>query len=176
MENEILKKTVSTWEVNRVQLADLICGANRKIEQSIEANLKPHGVSIEQYRVFMALSSSNAMPMGELAAKVFVDSPTLTKIVDKMVATADVYRGLDPQDRRRVLVFLSDKGRTAFSNLQEIGVAAERKLVGKLGERRSSDLENALLILLAETGPGDGKTSGGTVNLSALGQGTARGL
>lgn len=160
MENEILKRNVSAWEVNRVQLADLICGANRKIEQSIEAGLKPLGVSIEHYRVLMALSSSNAMPMGELAAKVFVDSPTLTKIIDKMVATADVYRGPDPQDRRRVLVFLSDKGRNAFSKLQAIGVAAEHKLVARLGERRCSELEKALLALLTDMGPGDGKASG----------------
>lgn len=134
-----------------MHLADLICGVNRKIEQSIEMQLKPHGVSIEQYRVFKALDASNGLPMGDLATKVFVDSPTLTKIIDKMVASADVYRGPDPQDRRRVLVFISDKGAETFGRLQAIGESAQERLISKLGEQRGAELEEALSILLSET-------------------------
>lgn len=139
-----------------MHLADLICGVNRKIEQSIEASLKPYGLSIEQYRVLEALSARNGLPMGDLAARVFVDSPTLTKIIDKMVASADVYRGPDPQDRRRVLVFMSGKGAKTHAQLRDIGEAMQQRLLEKLGARGGAELQDVLLSLLSETKPAGG--------------------
>jgi DNA-binding MarR family transcriptional regulator len=138
----------------RVHLVDLICGVNRKIEQSMEASLKPHGVSMEQYRVLRTLDEVNGLPMGDLATLVFVDSPTLTRIIDRMVASADVFRGPDPEDRRRVLVFISDKGRENLVRIQSIGEEAERQLVARLGERDSAHLERILPGLLGDVKPG----------------------
>jgi DNA-binding MarR family transcriptional regulator len=133
-----------------VHLVDLICGVNRKIEQSMEASLKPHGISMEQFRVLRALDEANGLPMGDLAALVFVDSPTLTRIIDRMVASADVFRGPDPEDRRRVLVFISDKGRESLVRIQSIGEEAQRQLVMRLGERDSEHLERILPTLLGD--------------------------
>ncbi|UNK39938.1 MarR family transcriptional regulator (plasmid) [Shinella sp. H4-D48] len=133
-----------------MHLVDLICSVNRKFEQSIEANLKPHGLSIEQYRVLRALDVVDGMPMGDLAARVFVDSPTLTRIIDKMVASADVYRGPDPEDRRRVLVFISDKGAEALARVESIGNDAQRQLNAKLGDEGSAELEEVLYLLLSD--------------------------
>jgi DNA-binding MarR family transcriptional regulator len=135
-----------------VQLVDLISGVNRKIEQVIEAGLKPRGVAIEQYRVLKALKTDNGIPMGDLAARVFVDSPTLTKIIDKMVASADVYRGPDPNDRRRVLIFLSEKGQALFADLMVFGEEAQQNLIARVGDQRAEELEKTLSLLL-----GDGK-------------------
>ena len=86
-----------------MDLPDLIRGVNRRLEQVLEAELKPKGVSLHQYRVLEALTERNGLPMGELATRLFVDGPTLTKIIDKMVESAEVYRGPDPHDRRKVL-------------------------------------------------------------------------
>ncbi|HZG28322.1 MAG TPA: MarR family transcriptional regulator [Ensifer sp.] len=133
-----------------MQLVDLISGVNRKIEQAIEADLKPRGLAIEQYRVLRALKTDNGMPMGDLAARVFVDSPTLTKIIDKMVASADVYRGPDPNDRRRVLIFISDKGAALLADLLIFGEDAERSLIEHIGDQRAGELQEMLSLLLWE--------------------------
>jgi DNA-binding MarR family transcriptional regulator len=135
-------------EINPVHFADLISGANRKLEQALAARLKPHGLSIEQYRVLKALNVRNGLPMGDLAARVFVDSPTLTKIIDKMVASTDVYRGPDPLDRRRVLVFLSAKGVKTYSELEGIGEDIQADLFERLGDEKTSQLATTLLQLL----------------------------
>ncbi len=133
-----------------MHLADLIAGVNRKIEQALEGPLKAHGVSLEQYRVFKALAARSGIPMGDLAAQVFVDSPTLTKIIDKMVTSADVFRGPDPNDRRRVLVFLSEKGSATFAQLESVGVQVEKALTQSLGSMAIGDLSGLLESLLYE--------------------------
>lgn len=135
-------------------LVDLICGVNQKIEQPIIAGLKPFGVSIEQYRVLRALDEANGLPMGDLAALVFVDSPTLTRIIDRMVASADVSRGPDPGDRRRVLVFISQEGRKGLAAMQSIGEEAKQQLVAAIGERGSVEIEEILAGFLRDGNSG----------------------
>ncbi|MBX9458021.1 MAG: MarR family transcriptional regulator [Rhizobium sp.] len=132
-------------------LIQLISGVNRRLEQAIEARLKPSGVAIEQYRVLKALDVLDGQPMGELAAQVFVDSPTLTKIIDRMIANADVYRAPDPHDRRRVLIFRSDKGAATYRNLQARVDGYEKTLVGQLERDGAGQLRVLLESLLRPT-------------------------
>lgn len=99
----------------------------------------------------LALAARSGIPMGDLAAQVFVDSPMLTKIVDKMVASADVFRGPDPNDRRRVLVFLSEKGSATFSQLASIGEGVERSFTQSLGAAALNDLSGLLRSVLRES-------------------------
>lgn len=101
------------------ELMQLIGGVNRQLELAIEAKLKPLGFSIEQYRVLETLDRHDGQPMGELAQAVFVDSPTLTKIIDRMIAAGDVYRAPDLNDRRRVLIFKSEKGASRLAELND---------------------------------------------------------
>ncbi|WP_158854608.1 MarR family winged helix-turn-helix transcriptional regulator [Saccharothrix deserti] len=49
-----------------------------------------------------------------LAEFALLPAPTLTKVVDRMVAANLVYRRVDDADRRRVLVFIADHGREAL--------------------------------------------------------------
>jgi DNA-binding MarR family transcriptional regulator len=136
-----------------MQLSDLICGVNRQIEQTLDTGLRSHGLSIEQYRVLQAVKVENGIAMGDLAARVFVDSPTLTKIIDKMVASADVYRGPDPSDRRRVLIFLSDKGAARFESARSVGAHIERQLTDLLGHEQADFLRHLRTILVNAKGP-----------------------
>lgn len=141
-----------------MELSDLICGLNRRLEQIVEIQLKPIGLSIEQYRVLKALNAENGLAMGDLAARIFVDSPTLTKIMDKLVASAHVYRGPDPRDRRRVLAFLAKKGAETFERIHASVALAESSACSRLAGTQEEELKGMLLQLLggAEPGPGDG--------------------
>jgi DNA-binding MarR family transcriptional regulator len=132
-----------------LDLIQLISGVNRRLEQTVAARLKPAGVPIEQYRVLMALGEENGLPMGELAARVFVDSPTLTKIIDRMVANADVYRAPAPGDRRKVLVFLSEKGIETLAHLRGLVEGPEEKLLGQFDRGDATRLRSLLKGLLA---------------------------
>jgi DNA-binding MarR family transcriptional regulator len=133
-----------------VDLPDLIRGVNRRLEQTLEAELKPRGMSLDQYRVLEALTERNGLPMGELAIRLFVDGPTLTKIIDRMVESAEVYRGPDPNDRRKVLIFLSRRGAARFEDIGPLISSIQRNILGRLGASDAAALTSLLSELLGD--------------------------
>ena len=81
-------------------------------------------------------------------------SPTMTKLVDRMVKSGLVRRQTDPPDRRRILAFATARGRRRYERLQFIIDAAIadlidddqlRELVGELHRRMSSN-PNAVTV------------------------------
>ncbi len=134
-----------------MDLPDLIRGVNRRLEQVLEAELKPKGVSLHQYRVLEALTERNGLPMGDLATRLFVDGPTLTKIIDKMVESAEVYRGPDPHDRRKVLIFLSRRGAAHFEDAGPLITSIQQEILDRLGKSDAAALTNLLSELLSGT-------------------------
>ncbi|MCQ0988697.1 MarR family winged helix-turn-helix transcriptional regulator [Jiella marina] len=136
-------------EAGPIDLSDLIAGVNRRLETAVETRLKPAGVRIEQYRVMVALDRRDGQSMGELAPSVFVDLPTLTKIVDRMVSNGLVYRAPDPKDRRRVLVFLADKGRREFRDLVPVVETQRREIIDSLSPGEADRLSELLRGILS---------------------------
>ncbi|MGD9530448.1 MAG: MarR family winged helix-turn-helix transcriptional regulator [Pseudonocardia sp.] len=114
----------------------VLAQVERLLTRRIEAVLSSRGMTIDQWRVVDLLADGEGHPMSEIAAAIVVPGPTLTKIVDRLVDAATVYRLVDSRDRRRVLAFLSDDGRALHTELAP----------------RVADIEQAALA----TVPGDG--------------------
>jgi DNA-binding MarR family transcriptional regulator len=133
-----------------VDLPELIRGVNRRLEQMLEAELKPRSISIHQYRVLEALTEQNGLPMGDLATRLVLDGPTLTKIIDRMVESAQVYRAPDPHDRRRVLIFLSQRGAEQFKDIGPVIKSIQQRLLNRLGASDATVLTSLLSELLSD--------------------------
>ncbi len=56
--------------------------------------------------------------MRDLANVVLVDAASLTKVIDRMVVEALVFRAPDPEDRRKVLICLASKGKALYERLK----------------------------------------------------------
>nr|WP_240536197.1 MarR family transcriptional regulator [Bradyrhizobium cosmicum] len=136
------------------------------LEQTLEAELKPRGMSAHQYRVLEALSERNGLPMGDLATRVFVDSPTLTKIIDRMVQSAEVYRGPDPNDRRKVLIFLSRRGAAHFEDIGPLISCIQQDILDRLGASDAAALTSLLSELLGGSVSSRPRTFRGRESLS----------
>ncbi|WP_263994688.1 MarR family winged helix-turn-helix transcriptional regulator [Mycobacterium yunnanensis] len=100
---------------------------------------------IEGWRVLGALRDGNGLPMSDIATAMSVAPPTLTRIVDKLVDGGLVVRRVDATDRRRVLVYLSAKGKTKVRKLLRQEASLRSALVDEFGE----DTAAALLATLA---------------------------
>lgn len=100
-----------------MSLGHLLDRVGHRVSCSVERVLGPTGLGLDQWRVLELLADGEGHPMTEIAVHVMVPPPTLTKIVNRLVASALVYRLSDEIDRRRVLVFLSDHGRTQHREL-----------------------------------------------------------
>jgi DNA-binding MarR family transcriptional regulator len=130
------------------QLAYLIASVNRQLEHELEERLRPGGVPIEQYRILEVLDATEPCAMGEIATQSLIEPPTLTKIIDKMVAEGLVYRAPDPADRRRVLILTAPAGKALYKRLKGVSTAQEQRLVELLASDKASALRDILRELM----------------------------
>ncbi|MFC2967058.1 MarR family winged helix-turn-helix transcriptional regulator [Acidimangrovimonas pyrenivorans] len=135
-----------------MHLSNLIRGVHRCVEDFIAQRVKAAGLSVEQYRILEALHQSDGRSMGSLAAALFVDAPTLTKIVDRMVTSSLVYRAPDSNDRRKVLLYTAQKGAQVFMDLSSIETDLHAHLERELGRSDLGHLTRTLHRIL-ESGP-----------------------
>jgi MarR family transcriptional regulator, organic hydroperoxide resistance regulator len=129
-------------------LAYLLAQANREINRQLEERLGKEGVPVEQWRILKVLSDGNGRSMGELADAVLLNHPTLTKMIDRMVSDALVYRVQDPKDRRKVLMFSSDRGQALCKRLNSLAVSQEAHIVENYGDKSTSELKRLLESLI----------------------------
>lgn len=98
-------------------LAYLLALASHLVSRQFHAQLGPKGVAVPVWRVLATLSDGDGMTIGALARAVLFKQPTLTKVLDRLEADGLVERRPDAEDRRRVLVFITPKGRTLIDGL-----------------------------------------------------------
>lgn len=130
------------------QLAYLIAGLNHQLETELEDRLRPGGVPIERYRILEVLDASEPAAMGEIARQSLIEAPTLTKIVDRMVAEGLVCRAPDPDDRRRVLILTAPAGKALFKRIHSVSAAQEQRIVDLLGSDKAAALRTLLRDLI----------------------------
>ena len=98
-----------TVDYPQLALDDQIClplhATSRAITRRYGDLLSGVGLTYPQYVCLLALWESDAsLTVGELGARVHLDSDTLTPLLKRMEQAGLVTRTRDPQDERRVLV------------------------------------------------------------------------
>jgi DNA-binding MarR family transcriptional regulator len=99
------------------QLAQLLSQAERGVTRQLGRVLEDEGCTVERWRILVLLADGVSHPMSEIAESALVPAPTLTRAIDRMVADNLAYRKADPQDRRRVLVHITPRGRSLQKRL-----------------------------------------------------------
>ncbi|MFF4241267.1 MarR family winged helix-turn-helix transcriptional regulator [Actinomadura geliboluensis] len=102
---------------HELDLPRVLARVERDITARLGAALKTAGSTVEEWRVTSLLSDGSGHPMTEIAEHALLPAPTLTKVVDRLVSAGLVYRRPDEEDRRRILVFLSERGQEEVTRL-----------------------------------------------------------
>jgi len=89
--------------------------------------------------------------MGELAERVLMNGPALTKNIDRPISRGVVQRAADAVDNRKVLVFISDLGLETVARLKERVDAHHDSLEEALGPRKTRQLKRLLESFIAES-------------------------
>jgi MarR family transcriptional regulator, organic hydroperoxide resistance regulator len=132
------------------RLTYLINSLNKQIENDLDERLRPGGIPVEQFRILEVLDASEPCSMGEIAAQSLIESPTLTKIIDRMVSAGYVYRAPDTNDRRRVLILTAPGGKALFKRLRGVSSANEKQLLAHLQDEKASELRALLRELIRD--------------------------
>lgn len=103
----------------------------RVVKTVLERALVEHGVHAGQQLILEALWERDGMTPGELAARIGIEVPTVTRGVQRMAAAGLVVKRPHPTDARLVLVTLTAQARTLQAVLPGVVEAvAEQALAG----------------------------------------------
>ncbi|MEW1825715.1 MarR family transcriptional regulator [Streptomyces sp. NPDC088196] len=116
-------------------LAHLLSHAERRLGLRMTAVLAEENCSLEQWRVLSVIADGKGHPMTEIADQVLMPAPSLTKLVDRMVADNLVFRRPDSADRRRVLLHLTARGRTLHQRAADRLLADQTRLLDAIDDQ-----------------------------------------
>ena len=95
--------------------------ATRRITKFYNRRLRPFGITYNHLFILTCLWEQDGVHVKDLAHQLCLDSSSLTGHLDRMERIALVVRQDDPDDRRAVRVFLTEKGRHLRDQLEPIG-------------------------------------------------------
>ena len=101
--------------------------------KQVELGLGSVDLSVPQYRVLGLLDESSAFSSA-LAERLAVRPPSITAIIDGLVARGLVERHPDESDRRRVDHALTDSGLTVLTQADAVVAARLSDIAGCLGD------------------------------------------
>jgi DNA-binding MarR family transcriptional regulator len=93
----------------------LLSIAERAATQRLDDALRAKGSGIDQWRILSLLVEHGGCPMNVVGEHALMLAPKLSKLVDRMVSANLVLRRADQEDRRRVLLFASARGKQALA-------------------------------------------------------------
>lgn len=121
-------------------LSYALAAAHRKVNASLSARLREHGIQIEAWRVLETLESGQRLTMGELAEIVLMNPPTLSKLVDRMVSDGLVHRQVAQNDHRQINVLPTALGRKRMMQIRKEIEEQDAAILDQLGKNESAQL------------------------------------
>ena len=141
--------TDSGPDVSAAELIERVMRVAHLIRRTSMASLAPLELTPAQSRALRTITKADApIRMGELASTLGVVPRSATGLVDALQAAGLVERGADPDNRRSVLVTLTEAGRRMQRAMTDARAAAGDGIFGKL----TSEERRTLADLLGRVG------------------------
>lgn len=139
-------------DVSPMQVLSRVTRLARHLDRERSAAFAGSGLESWEFDVLAALRRAgpgHRLSPGQLLKETMVTSGTMTNRVDRLAARGLVARDPHPDDRRAVLVRLTDQGRSAVDQAFAELMAAEQQILADLDPAHRSALTTALRELLA---------------------------
>jgi DNA-binding MarR family transcriptional regulator len=128
-------------------IVDRINGLRRRLHRMLDETLADFGLSTGEWKVLTHLQLDGPpyrKSAGKLAKWAELSSGAMTNRIDRLETDGLVRRLPDPDDRRGVLVELTDKGRKAWEDSVSAQAEKESLIAAALSDKEKKQL-NALL-------------------------------
>ena len=149
---------VAAWRAQRpdldvepMQVLSRISRLARHLDIARRGAFADHGLESWEFDVLSALRRSGPpyqLSPGQLVTQTLVTSGTMTNRVDRLAARGFVSRSPDPNDRRGVIVTLTETGREAVDGALADLLRRERDLLARLSAPEREGLSTLLRTLL----------------------------
>ncbi len=125
-------------------LAHLLSQVESRVTRRLVTVLRGNACELAEWRVLRLLADGRGRPMSEIKDFVLLPGPTLTKLIDRMVADNLVYRRGDLEDRRRVLVFPAPRGVAKYETIRAAVDSDQLELAECIGDEQLGELTRVL--------------------------------
>ena len=116
----------------------------RVFQKAFDKRLVDHGLTSAQFCVLAKLYEEEGVTQTELASRLYIESPTLVRTLDKMEQAEIIERRRDPNDRRAYHIHLKPKGRALKRVVDEVGREIHREATKGLPEKEVETLRDTL--------------------------------
>lgn len=127
-----------------------VCRAHRG---NVGGMLAKVGLHVGQDMVLLELWQGDGLRGGELACRLGVEPPTITKMLRRLEGSGLVGRRPDPDDARSFLVYLTEEGRALEGPVARLWEGAEAKTLVGLDVDERRELGRLLTKVRAGLGP-----------------------
>ena len=119
-----------------------------------------HDLSITQCYALEVLSKRSGATLNDVAANLFLDKSTASRVVSALERKGYVARGTHPEDRRAIRLEVTPAGRDIYALIHRNIVDQEKRLLSEFEPETRVSL-TALLRRLAQSAAARVETSGG---------------
>lgn len=127
--------------------------------QDLNRRVEAEGLTLVEWKLLRLLCDETASPPSALAAKMSLNSGTVTKIADKLLKKGLIERIDDPRDRRGHPLSLTSAGRAKLPRLAALAQANDEASFGALSREDRESLDRILKVLVQQRN-GDAERSG----------------
>jgi DNA-binding MarR family transcriptional regulator len=134
-------------------IVDRINGLHRRLHRLLDETLADFGLSDGEWKVLTHLQLDgppHRKSVGRLAKWAELSSGAMTNRIDRLEQAGLVRRVPDPEDRRGVLVELTDEGRKAWEDSVSAQAEKESLIAAALNEDEKKQLNALLRRLMRE--------------------------
>jgi DNA-binding MarR family transcriptional regulator len=116
------------------------------VARMFEVTLESVGLTIQKFRVLAYLDQAPATP-SELAYRLTVQAPTVTRLVAGLSELGYVSREVDGSDRRRSVLRVTRAGRRAIAQASTASQAALDRILAPLAPRDRAAVDRGIRVL-----------------------------
>ena len=120
------------------------------VMRAIRAEMRRHGtvdLSVPQFRALAFLSHHAGVSLSDVAEHIGLTLPSMSKMIDSLVARGLIKRETHPDDRRRVTLGLTARGQTQFQAAHSATQACLAEQMATLSASDRATVTQAMRIL-----------------------------
>jgi DNA-binding MarR family transcriptional regulator len=143
--------------VSPEQAADAVVQVAAQVMRDFreEVRRRPtHGLTLTQLKALGYLKAGAGSSLSDVAEWLGLGAPTTSKVIDELVQQEMVARETDAEDRRRVTLHITPRGRRSLQSVREPAVQALAQRLAVLSDDERAAVARAVELLQPLFGPG----------------------
>jgi DNA-binding MarR family transcriptional regulator len=133
----------------------LLARARSKLAKSLDIALDNHGITHAQGSILLMLGSGRYETAADLARELYIDSASMTRMIDRLEKRGLLFRVRRDDDRRVVSLRLTQVGQGLANRLPDLYVSVRNRNFAEFTGEELKTLSSLLRKFLATEVPGD---------------------